>query len=154
MIAYYAVLTGLSAEFGKIHGVYSDFLIRTRQEAELLESGMALVEAASVEAASRRLDFEQSRDGSVTKSKKPANVPINFPTGSGFLIFIVPTLLRGNVAPGHSCVYRHTKHLCQFIVSTILRSRQMYTAGAAKTTFPRRSMGTIKRRSWKRCPAA
>ena len=38
----------------------SDFLIRTRQEAELLESGMVLVvEAASVEAASRRLDFEQ-----------------------------------------------------------------------------------------------
>jgi len=32
--------------------VCSDFLIRTRQEAELLESGIALVEAAS-----RRLDF-------------------------------------------------------------------------------------------------
>ena len=55
----------------------SDFMIRTRQEAELLESGMALVEAAS-----RRLDFEQSRDGSATGSKQPANVPIDFPGGS------------------------------------------------------------------------
>ena len=33
--------------------------------------------------------------------------------------FIVPTLLRGNVAPRHSYVYRLTQHLCQFIVSTI-----------------------------------
>ena len=56
--------------------------------------------------------------------------------------FIVPTLLRGNVAPRHICVYRLTKHLCQFIVSTIERSWQMCTA--AKTTFPRRSVGTIK----------
>jgi len=59
----------------------SDFLIRTCQEAELLESSMALV----VEAASRRLDFEQSRDGSATGSKKPDHVPIDFPTGSGSL---------------------------------------------------------------------
>ena len=58
----------------------SDFLIRTRQEAELLESGMALVEAAS-----RRLDFEQSRDGSATGARQPDNVPIDFPTKSGNL---------------------------------------------------------------------
>ncbi len=40
---------------------------------------------AFVQAASRRLDFEQSRDGSATGSKQPANVPIDFPTGSGNL---------------------------------------------------------------------
>ena len=64
----------------------SDFLIRTKQETELLESGMALV----VEAASCRLNFEQSRDGSATRSKKPDHVPIDFPTGSGSLMFRLP----------------------------------------------------------------
>ena len=38
-----------------------------------------------VEAASRRLDFEQSRDGSAT-------VPIDFPTGSGNLNLSSPNL--------------------------------------------------------------
>ena len=81
-IATNAVLTGVSAEFGTIHNdpdsleiAYrqriffkptSDFLIVTRQEAELLGSCMALIEAASYS-----LDFEQSRGGSAT-------VPIDF----------------------------------------------------------------------------
>ncbi|MEI6738631.1 MAG: hypothetical protein WCL29_09170 [Pseudomonadota bacterium] len=40
---------------------------------------------ALVEAASRRLDFEQSRDGSATGARQPDNVPIDFPTKSGNL---------------------------------------------------------------------
>ena len=52
---------------------------------------------ALVEAASRRLDFEQSRDGFSTGSKQPANVPTDFLTGSGNLMFLnIQTTSEGN----------------------------------------------------------
>ena len=51
---------------------------------------------ALIEAASRRLDFEQSRDDSATGSKQPTNVLIDFPTGSGNLT--CATLLRASTS--------------------------------------------------------
>ena len=52
---------------------------------------------ALVEAASRRLDFEQSRDDFSTGSKQPANVPTDFLTGSGNLMFLnIQTTSEGN----------------------------------------------------------
>jgi len=108
---------------------------------------MALV----VEAASRRLDFEQSRDGSATGSKKPDHVPIDFPTGSGSLTLVpagtvsevglcqavlVFIALGANLGDAQSTVLAAIQSISQLPQTRLLRSSSLYRTAALGDSGP------------------